>query len=148
VPALLRRAPLLALVVASSCTAVSGSARRDVDAALQRYNQALGQTSAEAMAAMFTADGELSWADDPPIRGPAAILAHLRRFESYRVEATRMTPETARVSGSAARQDGVFWQRTRLPDGTTVEASGRFTAEWALGEDGRWRLRRLATRPP
>lgn len=144
---LARRSGLLALSLALAC-ASGADAKRDVEAALQRYNDALARNDADGMVSMFTPDGETSWAEDAPIRGSDAIRAHLRRFAEFRVESSRMRTDSLVVTGPAARQEGTFWQRTRLPDGKVVEAQGRFTVEWTRGADGRWLVRRLVTRPP
>jgi hypothetical protein len=51
------------------------------------------------------------------------------------------------VHGDSADLAATFHQRVRVPQGNTVEVSGRLAAHWVrAGKDG-WLLQRMATGP-
>ena len=118
----------------------------EVEAALQNYSRAMKAMDLDAIAACFTADGELVDAGEPAQRGPAGIRAFLSDFKEVHVEANDYVTESVFVLGSTAKQTGTYRQRATV-GGETVEVRGRFTAEWVRQTDGRWLLGRMATEP-
>ena len=103
----------------------------------------------DGIAAMFAPDGETADADQAPIRGPAAIRAHLMEFAGFHVLANRLDADSTWIRADTAWQDGTYWQRVRVPAGDTVEVSGRFAVTWERTAPGQWRIKRMRTfRPP
>ena len=118
----------------------------EVEAALQSYSRAMKAMDVDAVAACFTADGELVDAGEPPNRGPANIRTFLSAFKDVHVEANDHVTESVFVLGNTAKQTGTYRQRATV-GGETVEVRGRFTADWVRQADGRWLLSRMATEP-
>jgi uncharacterized protein (TIGR02246 family) len=145
-----RRAAGLALaaVLACSCAGFGrAGAVREVRAATARYAAQIAAMDSGAIAASFTADGEMAVAGQPTVRGPEAIRKHLEGFSAYHVLSETLTADAVQVDGATARVSGRFHQTVRVPDGKVVEARGSYRADWARGEDGAWRIRRMTTTP-
>lgn len=103
----------------------------------------------DRIAGTFTPDGEAADADQAPVRGPAAIRAHLMEFAAFRVLANRLDAESTRVRADTAWQVGTYWQRVQVPAGDTVEVDGRFAVTWEQTAPGHWQIKRMHTfRPP
>lgn len=135
------------LIVLAACHSArpSRDAHAEVIAALARYSSLIQMMAHDSIAQTFTPDGESSDADQPPIRGQAAIRAHMMEFSEYKVLANRLEADTTRIAADTAWQAGTYWQRVRVPAGDTVEVGGRFSAIWLQTTAGQWRLRRLRT---
>lgn len=118
----------------------------EVEAALQSYSRAMKAMDVDAVAACFTADGELVDAGEPVHRGPEDIRTFLSAFKDVEVEANDHVTESIAVLGTTAKQTGTYRQRATV-GGETVEVRGRFTADWVRQADGRWLLSRMATEP-
>lgn len=118
----------------------------EVEAALQRYSQALLSMDVDAIAASFSADGELVDPGEPVHRGPDDIRAFMLAFKDVHFEAIDNVTESIFVLGDTAKQNGTYRQRATV-GGETVEVRGRFTADWVKQRDGRWLLKRMATEP-
>jgi uncharacterized protein (TIGR02246 family) len=147
-----RRAGLaLAAVLAASCAGLGpgGTARtvREVRAATETYAARIAAMESGAIAASFTADGEMAVEGQPPVRGPEAIKKHLEGFSAYHVQSEMLTADAVQVDGATARVSGRFRQTVRVPDGKVVEARGSYRALWVRGADGAWRIRRMTTTP-
>lgn len=123
-------------------------ARAQVVSALATYDSLILHMDHDRIAATFTPDGETVDGDQAPIRGPAAIRAHLMEFAAYRVLANRLDPDSTRVLGDTAWQAGTYWQRVQVPAGDTVQVSGRFAVTWEQTAPGRWQIERMHTFRP
>jgi uncharacterized protein (TIGR02246 family) len=118
----------------------------EVREALQRYARSLKAMDAKAIAAAYTADGEGLTPGAPTLRGPSEIEAHLATFSAYHVLEAEMLAGATSVAGQTAHQQGTWSQRVTLPSGETVQAHGRFSADWRR-VSGAWKLARLETTP-
>jgi uncharacterized protein (TIGR02246 family) len=115
--------------------------------ATERYAQLVRKMDNAAIAQMFTPDGELVAPGKTPPRGPAEIGQYLDGFKQYQVRSEVMTVDNVLANGLSAHVTGRYDQKVRLPAGNEVEAKGRYEADWNRGDDGVWRLRRLAAYP-
>lgn len=132
-----------AVVMACAC-ATAGSPEAAIRAATQRYDGYVLAMNHAAIAAMFAPDGELDVPGGEPVRGPASIEKYLQGFSAFHVLADRMTTDRVDVRGTTAHSEGTYEQSVRLPNGSTVQVHGRYTAEW-VEQGGAWMLRRLST---
>ena len=144
--------PLLAVLLLVGCRGdaagvAAARARAEVRAALARYNELLAQMDSRGIAAMYTADGEMSEPGQPATQGRDSIRTFLDSFAGYHVEENAMTSDTIVVRATSLVQSGRFSQRVRMPDGTEVRPRGSFTAEWVRESDGQWRIRRMHSVP-
>ena len=119
--------------------------REDVEAALQRYSGLMARMDHEAIAALYEEDGVMAGGGPEPVRGRAAILAHLCSFAAFHVESNELTSDAVALDGPVAHQRGTYHQRVRLPDGEVVETRGTFEAEWRFDADGVRRIARMET---
>jgi len=131
---------------AKQLTAADRQATLEVEAALQRYSAVVLAMDLDAIAASYTADGELADAGEPVHRGPADIRNFMSAFKDVRLEANDHVTESIFILGSTAKQNGTYRQRATVA-GETVDVRGRFTADWVRQSDGRWLLRRMTTEP-
>jgi len=134
-----------ACVVVLGCTG-SRAGEREVVGALHGYAERLKAMDTKGLAGTYTEDGEASSVGGPTLRGPAQIEAHLATFSAFHVLEASMEPDSTRVEGASAHQEGTYAQRVTLPGGETVQVHGRFVADWQKVGD-QWRLRRLQTIP-
>ena len=131
----------------SNATAQSARDRAGLARALAAYDSVFARQDPAAIASWFVADGAMGSVGHPPILGPDAIAAQLRRFADFHLLADSLVADSTRLLGDSARMAGHYWQRVRLPAGDTVEAHGTFLMTWVRVPDQGWRLRRLITDP-
>ncbi|HQR66874.1 MAG TPA: SgcJ/EcaC family oxidoreductase, partial [Thermoanaerobaculia bacterium] len=118
-----------------------------VEAALQRYSEAIRRMDDEAISESFVPEGEMGSAGQPPIKGRGRIARHVRKMKDYRIKSNVVTSESVTFSGDEALQKATFQQVATTPGGKTIEAKGRLEAVWVLESDGVWRLRKLTAFP-
>jgi uncharacterized protein (TIGR02246 family) len=125
---------------------VQDSDRAQIEAAMQAYSGHIRQLDAAAIADGFTVDGEMSAEGMAPVRGRAAIRAHLQAFEKFKVSLQEDVIDSIVVDGDHAELRGAYHQQVILPDGRAIEVRGRYRVDW-LRDQGRWRMRRMQTMP-
>jgi uncharacterized protein (TIGR02246 family) len=118
-----------------------------VVASLERYRTLALAADADRVADLFTDQGELSNAGEPPHRGPEQIRSFLKGLGAYQVRQYDLHATTTQVDGGAATEHGTYAQIVVTLAGNTVETAGDFDAEWVRQPDGRWLLRRMHTIP-
>ncbi len=145
----LRRLAMLCVLTAAGCAPPNRQPPRDVGRevqhALERYDEFIRDMAHDSIAQSYLPNGEMSDAQDPPFTGPGAIEAHLRTFAAYQVLGNRFTVDSTAAVADTATQWGTYWQRVRVPAGDTVEVRGRFVARWQRTAETTWRLRRMHT---
>ncbi|HTQ79376.1 MAG TPA: SgcJ/EcaC family oxidoreductase [Thermoanaerobaculia bacterium] len=129
-------------------SAAEAEARRQVEAAMERYTTLLRTGPPEALAACFTAQGELLEPGMAPLQGPEAIRAFLAPiFTAVDVLSASATSESVEVHGDAAYQWGTYRQRVAEHGKPPADYQGRYVAAWRREADGQWRLRRMLVQP-
>jgi ketosteroid isomerase-like protein len=121
---------LLALLATACATHPAANATAEVEAAFQRYGALMLAMDHSAIAAMFSADGEIVNAGQAPIRGPAMINAFLAGFSDYQVLAYSTEPPATRVSGDHASLQSIYHERVRTPDGRLLRGVRAPGALW------------------
>ncbi len=121
------------------------AAQQQLREATQHFADLVLAMDHAAIAALFTPDGEMAADDQAPIRGPAAIEAHLESFKDFHVLAESLTTDSITIKGSTGHVTGTYHQRVRIPSGEVVEVSGGYTADWSRDATGAWQIRRMAT---
>jgi len=141
---------LAALAALSGCgsLAIEDDAPARIEAALQAYSGRVVAMEADRIAAAFTADGEVQEGDQPPVKAPDAIRASFASRAGAKIEENVLKGTSLQIVGPSALQAGTFRQKTRLADGTVVETTGTFEAEWERQADGSWLIARMTTNPP
>jgi uncharacterized protein (TIGR02246 family) len=148
----LRQASLvLAALLLASCASSKAPTRTvDVDAevrqATQHYADLVAKMDNAGIAALFTDDGALV-SGGKTIRGPKEIEKFLDTFKQYKVQSEAITVKSVTGKTNWAHVLGNYDQTVRLPDGSVVNASGGYSADWALGKDDVWRMRRMEAFP-
>jgi len=142
---------VLAALLLASCASSKAPARKvDVDAevrqATQRYADLVAKMDNAGIAAMFTDDGALV-NGGKTIHGPKEIEKFLDTFKQYHVQSEAITVRTVTGKTNWAHVLGNYEQTVRLPDGSVVDAKGGYAADWSLGSDDVWRMRRLEAFP-
>jgi uncharacterized protein (TIGR02246 family) len=133
--------------------ASDAAARREVEAAMQQYTTLLRTGPPDAVAALFTADGELLEPGMDALKGPAAIRAFLEPLvAAYEVQAASSETEAVEVFGKTAYQWGTYKQTVATKSKAAVaphpvDYRGRYVASWRREPDGHWRLARMLVQP-
>jgi uncharacterized protein (TIGR02246 family) len=118
-----------------------------VQAQMDRYVQAVSQTNADALAALFAPDGQIYDTGQLAADGPAAVRTYLETsYAAIHVESYTTTPEPMIVGGGVAAAIGTFDEKyMTLATGQSGESKGHYTVEWRLQPDGSWLIHRLST---
>jgi uncharacterized protein (TIGR02246 family) len=112
----------------------------------EHYAQLVKAMDSNAIANLYTADGESVIAGQPPIRGRDAIRKQLESFSGYSVQSELLTADTINVDGPRAHVTGTYHQRVRIPAGDVIEVHGAYAADW-LREGNDWHIQKLLTTP-
>lgn len=124
-----------------------------VEAAMRGYAAALKSGPPEAVAAWFTADGELLLPGMAPVHGREAIRALLAPMASaVEVESVEVGTDAVEVHGESADLWGTYRQLAGEKGKPKEMHAGRFAALWhreagGSGPAGPWRLARLMMQP-
>jgi len=114
--------------------------------ATEHYAQLVKAMDSNAIANLYTADGESIIVGQPPIRGREAIRKQLESFSGYSVQSEILTADTINVDGPRAHVTGTYRQRVRIPAGDVIEVHGAYAADW-LREGNDWHIQKLLTTP-
>lgn len=145
------RAVVLGFVVLASCDAGSrgpdpnalAATRREIADAMERYQAAARTVQPDAIAAFYTATGELFEPGINPIRSRDSIRAFIASFPGVRVDTAVATPDTIEVFDGMALVWGSYFERLAFPGQPPSEQHGRFVAQWVRQSDGTWLIQRL-----
>ncbi len=133
---------------AATAPAADDSARREIEAAMQRYTALLKSGPVEALAGSYTADGELLEPGMAALHGREAIRSFLAPiFTAVDVESATTASEAVEVYGDAAYQWGTYRQRAAEHGKPAVDYHGRYVASWRREADGQWRIARFIVQP-
>jgi hypothetical protein len=117
----------------------------EVEATMQHYNQLILKMDADAISSMYDSEGELSYSDNPAIHGPKAIRDFIASLNGAKFEEYSTTTDSITINGETAIQVGTFKQRVILSDNKSVEAHGKYKAEWLHNSEKNWLLHRMST---
>ena len=133
-----------------SCTAPESSAgagdadtRRELAAALQRYQAAARTVNADSVAAFYSPTATLFEPGINPIQTRDSIRAFMASFPGVRVDSAAATPDTIEVFGGTAYLWGSYFERLSFPGQPQSEQHGKFVMEWVRQPDGAWLIQRL-----
>jgi uncharacterized protein (TIGR02246 family) len=129
--------------------AASDSNERSVRDFLTTYNDAVRRMDANALASMYTSDGEMWNAGQRVCQGQDAIRTFLKSFDGrVRIESQETTIGTIDLTGTGATVVATYRQRARMLDiGDLVEARGRIRFELVRADATHWRIKRAETTP-
>ena len=143
---LLAATPLLISCAASAEHADAADAaatRREVAAALQRYQVAARTVNADSVAAFSAPTAILFEPGINPIQTRDSIRAFMASFPGVRVDSATATPDTIEVFGGTAYLWGSYFERLSFPGQPQSEQHGRFVMQWVRQPDGTWLIQRL-----
>jgi uncharacterized protein (TIGR02246 family) len=125
----------------------AGDSRAAVEAAMRGYAAALKSGPPEAVAAWFTADGELLLPGMAPVHGREAIRAFLAPMAAIEVESVEVGTDAVEVHGNSADLWGTYHQLAGEKGKPKEMHAGRFAALWHQDAGGAWHLARLMMQP-
>ena len=134
-----------------SCTAPAAhseatdaaATRREVAAALQRYQVAARTVNPDSVAAFYAPTATLFEPGINPIQTRDSIRAFMASFPGVRVDSATATPDTIEVFGGTAYLWGSYFERLSFPGQPQSEQHGKFVMEWVRQPDGAWLIQRL-----
>lgn len=133
---------------AMSCTdapdrPADGTARAEVEAAMQRYQVAARSVNADSVSAFYSSTATLFEPGIPPIVTRDSIRAFMASFPGVKVEIATATPDTIEVHGDMALYWGSYFEKLDFPGQPVSEQHGKFVAQWMRQRDGRWLIQRM-----
>jgi uncharacterized protein (TIGR02246 family) len=139
---------LIAAVLLAACaqTTSVADAESELRQATEHYAQLVKAMDGNAIANLYTAEGESIIAGQPPIHGREAIRNQLESFKGFSVQSETLTADTITVDGARAHVTGTYRQRVRVPAGDVIEVHGAYAADW-LRESNDWHIQKLLTTP-
>ncbi|MEO8450517.1 MAG: nuclear transport factor 2 family protein [Gemmatimonadota bacterium] len=153
-----RRLPLPALGLLVSCLGTSRddgatTARKEVAAAMQRYQVAASGLNPDSMAGFYTETATLFEPGINPVQTRDSIRAFIASFPGARVEVATATPDTIEVYDGTAFLWGSYFERLTFPGQPLSEQHGKFVTEWVRQANGGWLIQRffripIPSRPP
>ncbi len=131
----------------SSNSASSGLADAGtLDETLDRYEKLILKMDNDGLADLFAEDGELVNPGEPVVKGREAIRKFLKTFTEYKVLEESMHADSTVIMGTKAMQVVHFHQKVTIPNGQTLDVSGRIKINW-VARDGKWFIIREETLP-
>lgn len=128
-------------IVMAAC---HNSLNKNVEDAMQQYDNYILHSDAKGIAGMFTADGELAEPGGLSIKSKDSIEKFLSQFDGIKVEAQKSTTDSIRRFGDTAFQYGKYYQRA-IVNNTTAEIHGAFLANWVVQPNGKLLLKKMST---
>ncbi len=126
--------------------ACNNSLNKQVEDAMQQYDNYILHVDAKGIAGMFTTDGELTAPGGLSIRGRDSIEHFLSQFNNIKVEMQKRTTDSIRKFGDTAFQYGKYYQRA-VVNNTRAEVHGMFQANWVIQPGGKLLLKRMSAWP-
>jgi uncharacterized protein (TIGR02246 family) len=134
------------LLLMWSCTKrTSDDDKREVTAALQRYDRLIQTVNADSIALLYMPNGEIIGNGKTAAIGRDSIRAFLSTFRNVRVPSNISTVSDISITADTAVQRGSYKQVAIIGGHDTVRVKGDFTATWQRDAKGQWLLRRMAT---
>jgi uncharacterized protein (TIGR02246 family) len=137
---------IVACLTACAQTTSVSDAQNQLRQATEHYAQLVKAMDSNAIANLYTADGESIIVGQPPIHGRDAIRKQLESFSGFSVQSEVLTADTITVDGPRAHVTGTYRQRVRVPAGEVMEVHGAYAADW-LREGNDWHIQKLLTTP-
>jgi hypothetical protein len=145
------RSLLVATPLLLSCTAPAAhsddadaaATRRELAAALQRYQAAARTVNPDSVSAFYAPTAILFEPGINPIQTRDSIRAFMASFPGVRVDSATATPDTIEVFGGTAYLWGSYFERLSFPGQPQSEQHGKFVMEWVRQPDGAWLIQRL-----
>lgn len=137
----MRAAAIAALISASLLAAAPVSAedvRAGIEASNRKWEAALSRGDAAAIAATYTADGELLPAHSDAVHGPKAIAEYMQAVLRAGIRKATLTTLEVDGCGDSASEVGTY--EFKGEDGTLMD-HGKYIVLWKK-EGGDWKLRR------
>ncbi|HVX27349.1 MAG TPA: nuclear transport factor 2 family protein [Parafilimonas sp.] len=131
------------LICLTSC---KNSLDKNVEDAMQQYDDYILHVDAKGIASMFTPDGELTEPGGMSVLGRDSIEKFLSQFSGIKVEKQKSTTDSIRRFGDTAFQYGKYYQRA-VVNNTEAEVNGAFQANWLIEPDGKLMLKRMSAWP-
>ena len=156
--------PRAAALLPPDTAAQTASLQADVQRALNAYREGILRSDADGLAALFTANAEVSHGDAPPVLGREAIRLFLKSFSAFRVQEYVLRADTTDVRLATSRtntntntdtntkintnininininmsatQNGVYQQTVIAPKGAVLKVQGKFVANWVRVSNG------------
>lgn len=128
------------IVISSAC---GRALNKDVEAAMNKYDEMILHTDPKGIAAMFTADGELAAPGMNSIHGRDSIQKFLEQFAVVNVLEQKSTTDSIGWSGDTAIQYGTYYQKANV-NNVIAEARGMFEAKWITDADGKLMLKKMS----
>jgi uncharacterized protein (TIGR02246 family) len=126
-----------------SAGAADAQTRRELSAALQRYQAAARTVNADSVAAFYSPTATLFEPGISPIQTRDSIRAFMASFPGVKVDSATATPDTIEVFGGTAYLWGSYFERLSFPGQPQSEQHGKFVMQWVRQPDGRWLIERL-----
>jgi ketosteroid isomerase-like protein len=134
---------ILLFITIAAC---NNSLNKNVESAMQQYDNYVLHVDAKGIAGMFTTDGELAAPGGLSIRGKDSIEHFLSQFDNIKVEEQKSTTDSIRRFGDTAFQYGKYYQRA-IVNNTTAEVHGAFQANWIIQPNGKLLLKKMSAWP-
>lgn len=131
---------LLLVMLSVSCSNLEQQ-YAEIEKASNNYDELIEKSDANGIADIYTKDGIFT----DRAKGRDSIRAFIERSKHIQVLEHASTTLNIHIEDGNATQEGVYNQ-TAVIMGDTVKTEGKFTTEWTR-EEGRWRIRKLTTRP-
>ena len=138
------------LMAAFLMAVLSGCAKKaDVEAERAALRQAdadwaktVAEKNADAFAAFCTADGVIMPPNTPAVNGTDAIRTWVTTTMAMPGFAVTWEPTSAEVaaSGDIGYTLGSFTYQMTMPDGSTMNDSGKYATIWKKQADGTWKV--------
>ncbi|HVZ26343.1 MAG TPA: nuclear transport factor 2 family protein [Sediminibacterium sp.] len=132
---------LLAAFLLAECRNTHQEA--EISDAMHRYDQLIEKMDADSIALLYTKDGEMG----AVAKGRVAIRKFLQGFKNVHVLHNISIPDTTRLTGDTAIQEGTYRQDVVLPNKDTAHLQGRFLANWRWIPREGWRIQKIQTTP-
>ncbi len=132
----------------AAMTQASNDATAQVEARLRQYDALVHALDAKGIAAMFNSDGEIQHESQPATQGREGIESLYASFSGYSILENSTTPTGTLTYNNLAVQVGAYHQKVKTPDGSLLEVSGSFQADWVKSKSGEWLIKRLGTTSP
>lgn len=117
--------------------------KQGVELAMRRYDGLIKKVDAEAIALLFTPDGNLG----NVAIGRDSIRRFLDRFKSMKVLRQQSTTTGIDMKGDTSFQTGYYQQTVIISAKDTISVHGDYKATWLWSPPNGWLLKKMITMP-
>ena len=114
-----------------------------VEAALKTYDSLILKMNFNAIAMMYTPDGELV----EMAHGRDSIRKFLSGFSNVKVLAASSSSDAVEITADTAVQRGRYYQEALVDNADVIKPTGSYVATWVWTKKGGWKIRRMVTIP-